>query len=159
MWGATGRTRRLLVGALALLPLLSVPAPAGAGEVLAGPVTAEVLRTIDGDTLEVRASVWLGMAITTRIRIRGIDAPEIHGRCQHEKDMARAATERLAALVAGGSVRLSAISGGKYYGRVIADVTTPDGRAVGPLMLTSGLARAYDGGRREGWCDVARADG
>jgi micrococcal nuclease len=46
---------------------------------------AEVVRVIDGDTLEARVRIWPGMDVTTRVRLRGIDAPELHARCEGER--------------------------------------------------------------------------
>ena len=31
-------------------------------------------------------------------------------------------------------------------------VTTEDGRDLASLLIDAGLARAYDGGKRESWC-------
>ena len=50
---------------LAAIAMAIVAAPTDAAERpalnrLAGPVSAEVLRVIDGDTIEVRAHIWLG---------------------------------------------------------------------------------------------------
>src|SRR5690348_11392023 len=68
---------------------------------LDGPFAAEVVRAIDGDTLEVKVQIWLGQELTTSVRLRGIDAPEMKGRCQKEKDMARAAAGHLAEVATG----------------------------------------------------------
>src|SRR6185312_332928 len=38
---------------------------------------ADVLRVIDGDTFEARVHVWPGLDITTKVRLRGVDAPEM----------------------------------------------------------------------------------
>ncbi|WP_290897841.1 thermonuclease family protein [Hoeflea sp.] len=38
------------------------------------------------------------------------------------------------------------------YGRTLACVYA-DGRDVAKALIAAGLARPYDGGRREGWCD------
>jgi endonuclease YncB( thermonuclease family) len=128
-----------------------------AKERLEGPVRAEVLRVVDGDTLEVQAEIWLGQSLTVGVRIRGIDAPEMKARCEREKTMAEAATARLAEVTATGTVRLTNIENDKYGGRVLADVLTDDGVALGTVMLKSGLVRAYDGGSRAPWCGVASA--
>src|SRR5690606_10793304 len=69
---------------------------------LAGPVPAEVLRVVDGDTIEVRAHVWLGHEVTTLVRIAGIDTPELRGKCAAERTAARRAADGLAALLANG---------------------------------------------------------
>jgi endonuclease YncB( thermonuclease family) len=132
---------------------------AKAADRLPGPVPAEVVRVIDGDTLTVRARIWLGQDITVNARIRGIDAPELHGKCQHEKDLAEAARQRLAAAAGSGAVSLSRIENDKYAGRVLADVATADGADLGRAMLASGLVRPYDGGSREPWCGVASLGG
>lgn len=65
---------RLLIVALLLAAL-----PVSAAEELPGPFAADVVRVIDGDTFLARVHLWLGLALSTRVRIRGIDAPELKG--------------------------------------------------------------------------------
>lgn len=119
---------------------------------LAGPVPAQVVRVVDGDTLLVRAHIWVGQQVRVAVRIRGIDAPELNAGCAGERLLAARAAEFVRKAVSGRTVRLSAVSGGKYFGRVLADVTMADGRALGPELVAAGLARPYDGGARQGWC-------
>lgn len=114
-----------------------------------------VLRTIDGDTFEARAHVWPGMEITTRVRLRGIDAPELKANCAQELRMAEAATAALAKMLAEGDVIIFNIGPDKYAGRVVADAATKKTPNVSNAMLDTGLARPYLGGRREAWCPVA----
>ena len=38
--------------------------------------SVDVVRTIDGDTFEARVHLWPGLDMTTRVRLRGIDAAE-----------------------------------------------------------------------------------
>lgn len=89
------------------------------------------------------------------MRVRGIDAPEVRGRCDGEKARAAEATAALSRLVGAGPVALTNIQGDKYYGRVIADVQTLKGEDVGGALIGAGLARTYDGGTRQGWCAVS----
>jgi endonuclease YncB( thermonuclease family) len=140
---------------LALAATVGASGGACAESVIAGPVAAEVVSVIDGDTLTVRARIWLDLEMTVNIRIRGIDAPEVRGHCAREKILAAAATERLGEVAGAGSVQLSNIGKDKYFGRAVADVTTPEGRSLALLMLSSGLVRDYGGGTRRGWCDLA----
>ena len=128
-------------------------------EVISGPVSAEVIRVIDGDTLALRARIWLGQDITVNARIRGIDAPEINGKCDREKHMAEAARLRLVTATGAGKVRLIRIENDKYAGRVLADIVTDEGTNLGAAMLESGLVRPYDGGGRDPWCGVASLGG
>ena len=54
---------------------------------------AEVLRVLDGDTFEAKVRIWPGMEITTRVRLREIDAPEMHARCADERVKALASRD------------------------------------------------------------------
>ncbi len=119
---------------------------------VAGPVAARVLRVVDGDTLHVVAAIWPGQMVETRVRLVGIDAPELRGRCEAERARAAAARDSLSGLVGDGLVSLHEIRFGKYAGRVLARVAGADGRDLSLAMLEAGLARPYEGGRRESWC-------
>lgn len=146
------------LGLAVVAALLGTAGPAIA-EVVSGPVAADVIRVIDGDTLALRARIWVGLDITVNARIRGIDAPELNGRCDREKSMAQAARAHLAAVVGVGRVRLRQIENDKYAGRVLADIVTDDGANLRDAMLESGFARPYDGGGRDPWCGVASLGG
>lgn len=117
-----------------------------------GPFAADVVEVVDGDTLEVRVQIWLGQDVITRVRMTGIDTPELRGKCPAEKAMAQAAKEMLARLVADGGVVLRDVSYDKYGGRVLAVVSTRDGRNLAELLIAAGLARPYGGTARAGWC-------
>jgi len=113
---------------------------------------ADVLRVIDGDTFEARVHVWLGLDVTTKVRLRGIDAPELRARCAEELQKADAARGALIALLAEGDVAVSNVGPDKYGGRVVADAGTRRTPNISQAMLAAGHARRYDGGRRETWC-------
>jgi endonuclease YncB( thermonuclease family) len=142
--------------AVALLAAAANPAQ---GETLAGPVAADVIRVVDGDTLALRARIWIGLDLVVNARIRGIDTPEMNGKCDREKAAAVAARAQLEAIVGDGGVQLRQIENDKYAGRVVADVVADDGTELGPAMIASGLARPYDGGSRAPWCGVASLGG
>jgi endonuclease YncB( thermonuclease family) len=142
---------RLDSPAAAAMPAAASPGqPPSVGSPTGHP--AEVLRVIDGDTFEARVHVWPGLAITTRVRLRGIDAPEMRARCPEEQSRAQAARDALDAMLAGGDVRISAVALDKYGGRVVADAATRGAPDISQALLAAGLARPYAGGRRKGWC-------
>lgn len=116
-----------------------------------GPVRAEVVQVIDGDTFEAAAQIWLGEAIDIRVRIEGIDAPELHARCDEERVRAEAARDFLSRRLAGGEVELSQVRYDKYGGRIRAVVRDGSGD-VGRAMIAAGFARPYHGERRRSWC-------
>lgn len=107
---------------------------------------------IDGDTFEARVHVWPGMEITTKVRLRGIDAPELHARCEDERIKALAARDALARILEEGGVGITEVGQDKYGGRVDAEVSTARTSDVSAVLLGGGFARRYLGGRREGWC-------
>jgi endonuclease YncB( thermonuclease family) len=112
----------------------------------------DVIRTIDGDTFEARVHLSPGVEPTTRIRLRGIDAPERKASCPEELRMAEAATGALRGLLGQGDVAIFNIGPDKYGGRVVADVATKRTSNVSMAMLAAGYARSYGGGHRNGWC-------
>ena len=137
---------------IAILVLLSGLLPVHAVERLAGPVEAEVVRVVDGDTLVARARIWLGQTVETHVRLAGVDAPELRGKCAAEKARALAAREALARLVGAGPVLLADIESDKYGGRVLARIATGAGDDVAAALVAGGYVRAYGGGARSGWC-------
>jgi endonuclease YncB( thermonuclease family) len=112
----------------------------------------EVLRAVDGDTFDARVTLWPGLDLNTRVRLRGIDAPELHASCDTEFKKADAATKALRVLLAEGGVAIFNIGPDKYSGRVVADVATRRTPNVSAALVASGHVRVYLGGRRQGWC-------
>lgn len=138
---------------LVLFCLMLATAPAGARDVIAGPVSGRVLGVLDGDTIAVRLHIWIGQDIETHVRLAGIDTPEMKGKCRAERDMAAKAREELAALLVAGDVNLSNIRLEKYAGRVLADAANGEGVNLAAHLKDKGLARAYGGKKRLGWCE------
>lgn len=133
----------------ALLLLCAGDSFAGGRVFVAGPVSATVLRVIDGDTILVRATPWPQQSIEVSVRLRGIDAPEMRSSCASERQAARAARVALNAMAPENSrIELSRISGDKYFGRVLADVRLVDGGDPAEALLETGHARPYQGGHR-----------
>jgi endonuclease YncB( thermonuclease family) len=126
------------------------------GAVTVAPVAlrypADVLRVFDGDTFEARVHVWPGLDVTTRVRLRGIDAPELKSRCNDEYARAQSAREALTAMLAQGGVHVTEIGPDKYNDRVIGAASTRTTADISKALLDAGLVRRYDGRRRDGWC-------
>lgn len=123
-----------------------------ARDTVAGPVPAQVVEVSDGDTLRVRARIWLDQDLLIWVRLDGVDAPEIKGKCAREREMAARALALVSAAVEDSRVLLRHIHYGKYAGRVLARVETSHGEDLNTLLLGAGLARDYNGGERQSWC-------
>ncbi|WP_314958659.1 thermonuclease family protein [Bradyrhizobium cosmicum] len=111
----------------------------------------DVIRTIDGDTFLARVRQQGGRDLVVRVRLRGIDAPELKASCQEELDKAEAAARALRDLLGQGGVTITNIGPDKY-GRVLAKVATKRTADVSAALLAGGYARSYNGGHRDGWC-------
>ena len=112
--------------------------------------TATLVRVVDGDTIEMDVQLWPGLTQRVKVRVRGIDTPEKRTRVECERKLGKAATEYTQSVL-GGEIELSGIRLGKYAGRVISDVSV-DGEDLAEMLIESGHARLYFGGRRERWC-------
>lgn len=127
--------------------------------VFALPLFAETNATVerinsvyDADTFRVDIDNWpdiVGKNIP--IRVNGVDAAEIRGKCLSEKERAKAARDYTRKfLESGNTVELRNIQRGKYF-RLLADVYV-DGASLSEALIASGHARTYHGGTRQGWC-------
>lgn len=132
--------------AFLLMPL------SGICETLSGPIEAEVIKVVDGDTIKVRANIWVDQTVTVSVRLRGVDAPELYRpKCDAEKKLARLAKASVNTVTPVGSkVRLTQITRDKYGGRVVAYVETNDGETLGTRLLSQGQAIAM--GSHKPWC-------
>lgn len=128
---------------LAALVCAGAAGSALAAEILPGPIPATVVRLIDGDTVEVRARIWLDQDVTTEVRLAGVDAPETRSLpCAAHREPGLAATGFVAGLGLG-AVTLAEIEQDKYGGRVVARLFLADGRDLSALLLEEGLAWPY----------------
>jgi endonuclease YncB( thermonuclease family) len=113
-------------------PITAAPPPVARPKSLKGKC-----RVIDGDTIEIGR---------TRIRIAGIDAPELD---HPYGQKARWAMVRLCK----GQVITADITGELSYDRYVATCFLPDGRDLGAELVREGLAidwPRYSGGRYRG---------
>jgi len=114
---------------------------------------SEVTSIYDGDTFRANIQEYpeiVGYRIG--IRIRGIDTPEMRGKCQKEKTLARKAKQfSVEKLRAAKKIELRNMKRGKYF-RIVADVYV-DGKSLGSMLIDHELAVLYDGGRKaKDWC-------
>ena len=114
----------------------------------------ELLRVIDGDTIDVRADLGFDVSLKLRLRFAGINTPESRTRNLEEKALGLAAKARLKeVLESADSIEFESFGKGKF-GRVLATpyVVNNDKRTdVCQLLVREDHARLYDGGKREPW--------
>tara|TARA_R110000744_G_scaffold356591_1_gene463356 strand:- start:825 stop:1223 length:399 start_codon:yes stop_codon:yes gene_type:complete len=112
--------------------------------------SAEVLRIVDGDTLDAEIDIGFDVFVKKRIRLFGIDTWESRTRDLEEKKKGLAAKARLKELLEenGNKFMLQSHELGKY-GRVLGSIILDDDRDACDILLEEGHAYSYDGGNKE----------
>lgn len=114
-------------------------------------ISDNLISVYDGDTFKINVPDWPPIiGDTISIRVYGIDTPEIRGTKGKEKQLAIEAKQLATKILQSAKViELRNLRRGKYF-RIIADVYV-DGVSFSELMIKSGLAKEYYGGKRPKW--------
>ena len=151
--------QRLFSLFLALVAASSIQA------VNAAEVHAEFVDNYDGDTIKVNLTdlrqmdhesvyslFWEGISV----RLEGIDAPELKGKCPQEKALAKTAKDLVKDLLSHArEVTIDHLQKDKYF-RILGEVYA-DGVPVAQALLNAHLAVPYDGGTKiKNWCETER---
>jgi micrococcal nuclease len=117
---------------------------------------AVYLKNYDGDTVRFNLPGYppiVGNDI--RVRVNGIDTPEIKGKCEKEKYEAQQARDMVTDILKDAKkITLNNMKRGKYF-RIAADIIV-DGESLADLLVEAGMAVKYDGGKKKKvWCDSA----
>ena len=114
----------------------------------------KVVLVYDGDTLTLAARhARHGKPHLFKVRLRGIDAPEIRSKSAEEKAAAVAAKAFLESRVLDHVVILENV-GTEKYGRLLATVKYR-GRDLSHELLKAGHAQPYEGGKKPEWSDTS----
>lgn len=135
--GGEIRSTLLACGSALALAIL----PSGANAEL---VAADAIYMVDGDTAKIGGKSY---------RLVGFDTPETYyAKCEYEKALGDMATERARSLIVNaGAVEFTVLPGQDKYNRGLARMSI-QGKDLGAILITEGLARPYQGGKRLGWC-------
>ena len=126
--------------------------------------TFRCVRVVDGDTIDIDVYDRHGPAGRrgkTRIRMWGMDTPELARTGRGEMYFADQATDFATDLMLDKIVRLELVQGYTrgYYGRLLAYVYLPDGRMYNSLAVQQGYAYAdhrFEHPRRQEFLDIER---
>ncbi|MBR5904442.1 MAG: thermonuclease family protein [Alphaproteobacteria bacterium] len=116
---------------------------------------AVVKKIIDGDTFIAKVTLADGIEVMSiSVRLKNVDTPELHGKCESEIKRAQYAKQRLGELIPVGSqVEIKNIRNDKYPGRIDANVFDSANRDVGLVLVQENVGRPYGGEKRKSWCD------
>lgn len=115
----------------------------------------QYLYTYDGDTLLFYAP-WVPDPLpkTISIRLLSIDTPErgFRAQCYKEREAAENAKLFVEDLMSKAkSIKVQLKDWDKYGGRLLGFVMV-DGKSLSDILLETGHARPYDGGKKSDWC-------
>lgn len=106
-----------------------------------------VINVVDGDTVD--AIVDLGFSVFTKARLRlsGVDTPELHSKSEDSRILAKKAKEFLATHLLDRDALLETQTKDKY-GRYLGVFYTEDGLDVNKMLIDEGYAISYGGGKK-----------
>ena len=113
----------------------------------------EIIKYIDGDTVDLIVDLGFHVAIKKRVRLHGINTPETRTRNKSEKKKGLLAKQRLIELCEQnpdpeqfGSLILKCHGLGKY-GRILGEIFNGN-CSVNKMLVMEGHAVEYHGGKR-----------
>mgnify|MGYP003154192580 FL=1 len=111
----------------------------------------EIIKIVDGDTVDLRIDLGFDLSIKIRVRLAQINAWESRTRNLEEKKKGLAAEARLKEICEGhfkeGKLKISTTEKGKY-GRYLG-VLWGKGKSINDQLVTEGHAHFYGGGKRK----------
>lgn len=114
-----------------------------------------ILEVVDGDTIRTEFDKLPPELSKVSVRILGIDTPEKGSRakCQTEAHLAIKAKQKLISLI--GDAKMMLIKDAKWdkFGGRFDGVVLINGVNLAAAMVDSGLAKPYNGRRKESWCE------
>ena len=139
---------------LALTFLISVSTTVNAKQSFGDYEGAIYVRNYDGDTITFNLPNLhpiIGKKI--RVRLNGIDTPEIKGKCDKEKYDAEQAREMVEDILKDAEkITLKNMQRGNYF-RIASDVIV-DGESLADILIEAGMAVRYNGGKKaHKWCE------
>lgn len=107
----------------------------------------EVVRVVDGDTIDFNIALGFELEFFTRVRLFGVDTPEIHGVKKTSKEYreGKKAAEYVESILPPGKwVELKVFSGlREKYGRWLCEIFI-DGRSFNRELIDKGYALIYE---------------
>jgi endonuclease YncB( thermonuclease family) len=99
-------------------------------------VTATPTYVVDGDTFSATMRIWPGLVASERVRVLGVDTPEVNKKATREAGLVSKAYAK--AWLEKGDVELDVLCERDNLSRILAHVTR-DGQNLATLLIEVGL--------------------
>ena len=110
-----------------------------------------VLKVIDGDTVDVEIDLGFDLTKKERVRLGGIDTPESRTRVLEEKKLGLQAKDYLKSLIMNADKLIVRTEKDGKFGRMIGYLyMNPDATvSLNQMLIDEGFAWMYDGGTKK----------
>ena len=110
----------------------------------------EVVKVVDGDTIDVIIDLGFDLSKKERVRLAGIDTPESRTRDLDEKKLGLEAKEYLSTNLSNANQLMISTEKDGKYGRMLGTIYINDDIvSMNQQMIDKGYAWEYDGGTKE----------
>lgn len=111
-----------------------------------------VQEVIDGDTFHITFFIEK-TPITMKLRLLGIDAPEMSSKNPLEKKAAENLTNYLRTKIQGKYFDCELYKWDKYGGRVVGHLYVRKSQSISEILITKKLVKYYEGNKKEDWAE------
>lgn len=110
---------------------------------------AKVIDIYDADTMTLEIYLGFHITVVEKVRLLGIDTPELRTKNLKEKELGYEARDYLCDLILGKEIIVTTEKQGKF-GRYLANIFYDDIN-INNELIRLGYAHPYDGGKRKPW--------
>jgi micrococcal nuclease len=113
----------------------------------------QVLKVVDGDTIDVIIDLGFDISFTSRVRLAGIDTPESRTTDAREKILGKEVKDYLTKALDGATdivIRTEKVDSSEKYGRILGWLFINRQKdSLNMELVNKGYAWAYDGGTKK----------
>ena len=113
----------------------------------------QVLKVVDGDTIDVVIDLGFDISYTSRVRLAGIDTPESRTTDAREKILGLEVKEYLKKALEGATdivIRTEKVDSSEKYGRILGWLfVNKETGSLNMELVNKGYAWSYDGGTKK----------
>jgi micrococcal nuclease len=113
----------------------------------------QVLKVVDGDTIDVIIDLGFDVSFTSRVRLAGIDTPESRTTDAREKILGQEVKDYLKKALDGATdivIRTEKVDSSEKYGRILGWLfINRETDSLNLQLVNKGYAWAYDGGTKK----------
>jgi micrococcal nuclease len=113
----------------------------------------QVLKVVDGDTIDVVIDLGFDISFTSRVRLAGIDTPESRTKDAREKILGKEVKDYLTKALDSATdivIRTEKVDSSEKYGRILGWLfINRETDSLNLQLVNKGYAWAYDGGTKK----------